>query len=66
MIVVVPDLQQSSLSSLTVYPVILSRGDWLRKLANIKVEYNGAVGYVEGVEVYEGFYAVVVVELTSQ
>ena len=24
----------------------VSRGDWLRKLANIKVENNGAVGYV--------------------
>ena len=26
---------------------IVSRGDWLWKLANIKVEYNGAVVYVE-------------------
>ena len=26
---------------------IVSRGDWLGKSANIKVEDNGAVGYVE-------------------
>ena len=25
---------------------IVCRGDWLGKLANIKVENNGAVGYV--------------------
>ena len=27
-------------------PTIVSRGDWLGKPANIKVEKNGAVGYV--------------------
>ena len=26
--------------------IIVSRGDWLGKPANIKVENNGAVGYV--------------------
>ena len=26
--------------------IIVSGGDWLRKPANIKVENNGAVGYV--------------------
>ena len=37
---------QRSNSVISVSSVIVIRGDWLGKPANIKVENNGAVGYV--------------------
>ena len=38
---------QRSNSVISVSSVIVIRGDWLGKPANIKVENNGAVGYVK-------------------